>query len=277
MKIYLISTIYLLIFSMSSIISAQSLNFKTIPSDKAQFDARFEKPFFSSLTSLSTLSGVYQFSLNIPISSKLNLISDIPYMYSNYKIVNSYRNTELTQNGFGNIFIGVQTNQPTINGRKSTVSFGVFLPTAEKKLGFNGLFTNYYDFQKYTLNSWGFIFNYAYYKFSNNGLYYGLEVGPNISIQTIAKRTLTDIFMHYGINVGYKIDKLLLNVEFLGIAIITEDTNNFGDRFVNLLDFGAQWKGTSLTPKLFYKIYLKNDMRDIVDGILGVGISVSIN
>jgi len=277
MRIHLISTIYLLMFSMSRIISAQALNLKTIPSDKAQFDVRFEKPFFSNLTSLSTFSGVYQFSLNIPISSKLNLISDIPYMYSGYKIVNSYRNTELTVNGFGNIFIGLQTNEQIINSRKSTVSFGVFLPTVKNELGFNGLFTNYYDFQKYKLNSWGLYFNYAYYKFSNNGFNYGIEIGPNISIQKNSRKSTIDVYMHFGINTGYKVDKFLLNVEFLSIANITQNVSNFGDRFVNLLDFGAQWEGARITPKLFYKIYLGDDMRAIVDSILGVGISVSIN
>jgi len=67
------------------------------------------------------------------------------------------------------------------------------------------------------------------------------------------------------------------NIEYLGIALLTSATNNFSNRLIHILNFGTLWKGSTITPKIFYKFYLKENMRNKIDGVLGIGITLSID
>ena len=267
---------FLVMFVTIDIISAQTLDFQTIPNTKKQFGFSFNKIFYSTHRDMSTLSGVYQLYANIPISSKLNIIANFPYINTSYSVIYGFRNYSYSESGFGNIFIGLQTKSPTIENRRSTFTFGLFIPTASEGASFDGALADYYYFSKYFPNSIGFHFNYAYHYLNTEGLNYGLELGPNLLIAS-ERNSETELFMHYGISGGYQIDQLLLNIEVIGIAIITENIENFGDRFVNMLNIGAQWRGAVFTPKIFYKIYLRNEIRHNVDGVLSIGVNVSID
>jgi hypothetical protein len=264
---------FITIFISLDFLSAQTLNLQNIPSDKMQFGFSFSKPFYSDDFDVSTLSGAFELSGNIPVSSRLNIIGNFPFINTSY----DFGNYKYERSGIGNIFIGIQTNPNTIDNGKSIFIFGLFLPTADEQAAFSGLDINFYDIQKYIPNSVGLYFNYAYHKIINEGLNYGFEAGPNLLIPTEGENSETELFLHYGIHTGYQVNKLLLNVEFLGIAIISQDIDNFGDRLVHQLGFGAQWKEALITPKIFYRIYLREEMREIIDGVLGIGVSISIN
>jgi hypothetical protein len=269
--------VYLLFLISFNIVYSQTLNLQTIPSKKNQFGFSFDRALYNSDITLSALSGVYQLYLNIPVSSKFNIIGNIPFINTSYEVDYGFGNYDYDKNGFGNIFIGMQTNPEAIDNRRSIITFGLFLPTANEEASFNGTFTNYYDIQKYIPNSLGLYFNYAYHKANNSGINYGLEIGPNILIPTKGENSDTEAFLHYGFSLGYQIKKILVCAEFLGIGILTQEVNNFEDRLIHTLTFGGQWKGEIITPKIFYRIYLKEQFRDMMDGVLGFGINVSIN
>lgn len=267
---------YLLSFLITNVLSAQTLNLQTIPGNKMQFGFSFNKPFYSENSNMSTSTGVYQLYFNIPVSSKLNIIGSIPYINTSGDIDYGFGKFNYSENGLGNIFIGLQTVPGIRENRKSIFSFGLSLPTADEEAATKGLMADYYGIQKYVPKSLGVYFNYAYHKLNKEGFRYGFELGPNLLIPTKSNGAETEFYMHYGINTGYQVNKLLFNVEFIGIAIISEDIDNFGDRFKNSINFGLQWKETKVIPKIFYKIYLKKEMRDRIDGVLGIGVSVSI-
>ena len=266
---------YLLLFLMFDVVSAQTLNMEDIPTDNIQFGFSFDKPFYAIDRGSSTLSGVYQLSANIPLSSKLNLIGKIPFINTSFSFDYGFGQFSYSESGLGNIFIGLQT-RPFMESQSSVFTFGLFLPTADERAASQGWAADYYGIQKYTPNSFGLYFNYAFLKMNGEGFNYGLEIGPNIVIPT-EKGLKTELLMHYGINTGYQISRLLINVELLGVAIISEDVEDFRDRFVHTLDFGAQWKGTIVTPKVYYKIYLRKEFSASVDGVLGIGLNVAID
>ena len=272
-----INLFYLLMFTTLNVISAQTIDLQTIPNDKIQFGINFNKAFYASHTEMSALSGVYQLYVNIPVSSKLNIICDIPYLNTSYDINYGFSQFSYTQNGFGNIFVGFQTKPKIPDNRRSIFTLGLFLPTAAEQASVNGVLADYYNFSKYLPNTFGFYFNYAYHHINTEGFNYGLELGPNLLIPTKSNNSETEFFAHYGIIAGYQINKLLLNLEIVGIVVISQDIDNFGDRFINMLNIGAQWKGAIVTPKVFYKIYLRNEIRHNVDGVLGIGVNISIN
>lgn len=268
--------IYLLIFVLPNVLSAQTLNLQTIPSDKMQFGFKYDKAFYSSEYNWSTLSGVYQLNVNIPISSKLNIIGDIPYIVTNYEIDIGFFRSSYSQNGFGNIFIGLQTKPELITNKKSIITFGVYLPTASEEESGYGLTEDRYYFPKYFPNSFSLYFNYAYHQINTVGLNYGLELGPDLLIPIKGNNTNMGVFVHYGLILGYQINRILISSELVGFGILSEDVENFGDRFLNMVDIGAQWKDNNLIPRVFYKIYLKDTVRDYVDGVWGMGVIISI-
>lgn len=271
-----IKTILFFLFMILDVLSAQTLDLQTIPSNKKQFGISFNKPFFSTDRNLSTLSGVYQLYANIPLSSKLNIIGNIPYINTSYDFYYPFGHYSFSASGLGNVFIGLQTKPKVLENRRSTFTFGLYLPTASEEASYNGALSDYYYFSKYIPNSIGLHFNYAYHYINTEGFNYGLELGPNLLIATKGSSE-TELFIHYGIITGYQINKLLLNLEVVGVAIISEDIENFGDRFINMLNIGAQWRGTVVTPKVFYKIYLRDEIRHTVDGVLSIGVNVSID
>lgn len=251
---------------------------QNIPDNKIHFDLSYCKPFYPNDNYRSLYSNVYQFSVYFPVSSKLNLIGNIPFINAGYHYDYGFYKNSYSETGIGNIFIGVQSNIKATDLEKSIISFGLFLPTADENISTYGLLAEYYNLQKYTPNSIGLYINYAYHKLNDEGIIYGFEAGPNILISSERRNgSGSEFLLHYGANGGYKINKLLLNVEFTGVVFISEDFVNFSDRFTNAAGFGVQWFEKIVTPRVFYKVYLDKRVREYVRGVLGAGVSVSVD
>ena len=69
---------------------------------------------------------------------------------------------------------------------------------------------------------------------------------------------------------------VMLGVELEGIVFLSEDIDDFEDRFNHSVAFGAQWTGRNIKPGIYYQIYLKEDFRDYVDGVLGIKVDVEL-
>jgi hypothetical protein len=254
-------------FTAIDIISAQTLDFQTIPNNRIQFCLSFKKTFYPTNRDMSTFSGVYQLNANIPVGN-------IPYINTSFDIDYPFGHYSYSRSGLGNIFIGLQTKPQIMEKRRSTFTFGLFLPTASETASLNGALADYYYFSKYIFNSLGLHFNYAYHYIPADGFNYGLEIGPNLLVAT-ESNSETEFFMHYGFTGGYQINKLLFNIEVIGVVMVSEDIGNLGDRFVNMINIGMEWRETAVTPKIFYKYYLRDDISRTIDGVLGVGVSLS--
>lgn len=275
------STIIIIILIFSSNTYSQTLNLQSSPKNKIQLGLSFDKAIFSNTNvNLSALTGIFNFDLNIPVSQKLNIIGKIPIL--NYQsdisdpyIADGVTAHDVSETNFGNLFIGLQTNHKSVEYRRSIYTFGVFLPTAQSEALY-GLFYNFYDLQFYFTDAIGLYFNYMYEKNSEEGFNYSLEIGPDIAIPTHKTGADTEIFIHYGLNLSYQIYKIRVNAEILGYGIVTQEVDDFTDRFTNLINVGLQWKESNIIPKIFYRVYLREDMKESIDGIWGVGVNVLI-
>lgn len=258
---------------------AQTLGLENSPSDNIKIDFRFEKTTFNNSNfDYSNFSGTYNLSLNIPISSKFNLKSTIPVEHIKYTSKSSYssRDRKVDQTEIGNIFLGLQTNNEILNNRRTIFTFGVYLPTANDAISLHGLFGNYYSFQSFMPNSWGVYINVMHEKISEQGFGYSIEAGPNVVIPSKESyNNDAEIFLHYGLSLSYQINKIMANLEITGIAVISEDYDDFSDRFLNNLNFGIQWKGARVVPRIYHRIYLREYLRDMIDGVWGFGLSVA--
>ena len=136
-------------------------------------------------------------------------------------------------------------------------------------------FTNFYELQKYLPDVLTLYGNYAFRSSKPGGAIFGFEIGPNFLIPTEDGGD-SELFLHYGLTAGFQMTQLAIFAELAGIAIITEDVDDFGDRLSHVIAFGAQWTGSRLRPGVFYKLYLDEDLSDSVDGVLGIKLDVSL-
>ena len=281
MKSHRFKTVIAIIFIglLFTSLSAQNLLFQSIPKKKPQFGLRFMRPNFKSNffwwndLSLSILSGSYDFYFNIPVSFKLNVVGSLPYSVFSAK-------DEESEGGIGSIYVGIQTRPTSGSTSSSSLQMGIFLPTAtdESFPVVLGLYSNYYEFQKYISDLLTVYGNFSYSMTHPRGAIFGIEIGPNLFIPTKDDVFEDDaeLFAHYGIFGGFKLTSVTFSAELEGLAIISEDVDDFEDRFVHSVAFGAQWTGSNIKPGVYYQIYLKENLRDIVDGVLGIKVDVDI-
>jgi hypothetical protein len=255
-----------------SCVFAQTFLLQSVPKEKIQAGFCYMRPSFQSeyLDDLSILSGVYDLWLNVPVGNKLSLVGSI-------QIVNSKFGDRDTESGIGNLFFGLQSHSGFGKKNFSVGTFGLFLPTADSDISWFGMLTDYYGFHKYwdeTITLYG---NYAFHRLFSQGGRLGIEIGPTLLIPTEGKYRDTELFIHYGLAGGVHIRSFAVSAELLGQVLITEDVDEFGDRFVHSLNFGFSYVSKRISPGIFYKIYLDEDMSDTVDGVLGIKIGVTMN
>ena len=260
------------IFFLTFFISAQSFILENPPIDKTRFEFRYLRPFFEGSSDLSFLSGVYDFSVSIPVGSKMNFVGSIPFVIMGGEEIE-------TESGIGNIYIGLQHRLKSTAEKGVTLSFGAFLPTTpddKYSVPFLGAITNYIELQKYFFNAMTIHGNAAYHRRHSNGLMYDLEIGPYLMVPTKGEEIEAELFLHYGISCGYRITDFILKAEFAGIGIITEEDYDFGDRFFHELVFGVLWDHGFIRPGIFYKLYLNKEWSESFHGVLGIKFQVML-
>ena len=268
----------LLLLILLNIVSAQTFEMQSIPTDQLQFGLKFIRPNFNNEIDLSTFSGTYELSANIPVSLKWNILTKIPYISTTFTWDFGYDDYKFEEAGLGNIFIGMQFRPKIINTNNSIITFGLFLPTADEDASGMGEFADILNLQTYFSNSLTPYFNYAFHHINQNGFRFGFEIGPKIIIPTANNDYRdTELYINYGISPAYQINRVLLRAELLGSAILSEDEDEFEDRFIHSANFGIAWVENRVISKIFYKIYLKDFINDLVDGVLGIEVVVSVN
>lgn len=266
MKKLIIAGIF--VFLASVILPAQSFLLENWPTSRANATLQYYRPDLKDQRNMTSLSGIYTFSLNIPIHNRLNLVGTIPYGSLSY-------GGPIRETGSGNIYLGLQYRLKSSRKTGITLSTGAFLPTMRdngSSIGFTGLVTNYYQFPAFYLKHLTLYGNLAIRRIIGNNFMVGLEAGPYVAIpikESVGDKT--DVFLHYGLFSAYRfLEQFTFKVELAGVGIINRDAGNLEERFVHELAFGVLWNRGAFRPGIFYKIHLKDEFRDEVGGVFGV-------
>jgi hypothetical protein len=259
----------ILVVILSAAAVAQTFMLKSIPGETPQFGLRYLRPNFKNDSDLSTFSGIYDIRVNLPINERWSIDASLPYTRF------AFGEDDDSESYIGNIYAGLQSISRK-GGGSAIVSFGAFFPTAEEDLGhlLFGVLTNYENMFKYYPDSWTLTGNFAWFKTSEGGARLGLEAGPDLLVPVGDNDSDTDFLLHYGFTAGYQGKRFLAAAELIGLVVFTGDSDEFSDRFVHSIDFGASYLSRHFAPGIFYKIYLKDEFRDMVDGVLGVSLDV---
>jgi len=243
MKIKLLIIISVLFCS--SLMFGQSIFMRDFYSGKNSINLDYNRASFEN-TSNKTLGGFYRFTYVHPISKRHSIETSIGYFN------NTYDKAENLNNGFSNLYLGINK---LYNSGKSNLSLGVFLPTtSEKMLMLNAMLSSSYHFGLLGKNRVVIKGNYAYHNIAENGLIIGIETGPDFFIAT--KNVYTDrfvIFLHAAGRIGYKIDDFKIYGEVTNLVNVTSYFQKFKNRFVNHMGIGVSYKINNIEFGINYK------------------------
>ena len=238
---------------------------KAPPTKAVGIDLTFWHPSFERTADYSFLSGVYQLDLSIPVSDKLNIVAGIPFSVWS-------PDQGDTEQGFGNLFAGAQTQSSDTTGLRASATFGVALPTASEDESSNALlalFTNYHYTHLYIPNRVTIIANGTWYNRPLKGGFYGFEFGARIWIPTKSDDDV-EMILNYGGNGGVALDPVAISLELVGQFLLSSEADSFSDKFFHTLSFGLEWTRGPFKPSLFYSLYLEEALTNYVNGVLGI-------
>lgn len=224
---------------------------------------------------LSSFSGAYEFETTIPVTGNLYVNFQIPFVGYTVK---SRWNKETSESSVGNVYLGIQTKHTTSDIHTNYVSGGLYLPTASEKDGgptLLGAYADYPSLPKYIINTLSVYGNFATQWNFPSGAGLMLDLGPTILIPTGDQNYRdTEILLHYGITGKYSYNSFFGSAEFNGAYILTESDLKFADRFLDVFSLGAGWRGSYVTPSLFYQWNMEKQMSNLVTGSFGVKLEV---
>ncbi|MCU7495606.1 MAG: hypothetical protein HF314_02420 [Ignavibacteria bacterium] len=249
---------------------------KSIPQDKAAFSLRYLHPYFkeNSSSEMSTFSGIYELEATIPVTDKIYLNFQLPFV--GYSSKSGW--DETTESSIGNIYLGIQAKNVTSDIHTNYFSAGLYLPTASEKhdgVTILGAFADYPSLSKYAVNIFSFYGNFASQWNFPSGAGIAFDLGPTILVPTEDNGSEdTEVMLHYGITGKYSFNHFFGAAEVNGSYILTESELDFADKIFNNVSLGAGWSGSYVTPSLFYQWNINKQLSNIVTGAFGVKLEV---
>ena len=120
---------------------SQTMFLHSVPTNKPKVEVRYIHPYFPDVN-FSTLSGIYDLNIQMPIRTDLSIEASIPYIYFDAEDYDKKK-------CFKNIYLGVQYVVPD-NFYKFIYSLGYNIPSKTKTITYFDIETDNYRYYKYT-------------------------------------------------------------------------------------------------------------------------------
>jgi hypothetical protein len=107
------------------------------------------------------------------------------------------------------------------------------------------------------------------------GLVTRLRAGPNVWIPTESARD-AEVVASYSGHVGFEAEQVSVLGGITGQAILTEDDMNFSERTTHQLGAILTLIAGNVRPGVFFQVPLDDDVRDTVDFVFGLNVSIDL-
>jgi hypothetical protein len=261
-----------ILFIFSSPAMSQNLYVHPLPQETIRIGVKYLRPYFTqdADVEMKTMSGMYDIFMNMPMFKNFNFYVDVP-------IINQAYDDQTHGSGIGNVYLGLQTRPDSLDNIYTSTSFGIFLPTIKSNpsaLSFLGVYASFQEPQKAMNNILTLYANYVYLIGEHHRKYIGFEIGPQFYIPMKSSAGTNDLYVHYGLSAGYAISNVIFTSEILGLAGVTSTFDTFGERFDHSLALAVSYEISDWRPILFYQIIIDDQASQIVNGILGIKLSL---
>jgi len=254
-------------------------------------------------------SATYEVAFSYPLNKALFLSASLPFSYTEYEmsIIDlgyggyGYSDGDVGRGGYGgyvgdplflnetsydhseqawgNIMLGLTYNKTYAKARKLQVQGQLFIPTASRGKSnsvWNMAARNMTEFFRYANNTTTVLTKVLYGTQQAQGWNYAISGGFYYTLTGTQAPVGDDLFMNYSLGGSYHFKNLAASCEFIGAAIVTEDSDNyddFFDRTLNSANLGLHYTKGAFIPCIFYSTYLRANIREELPGILGVKLS----
>ncbi|MDP4192163.1 MAG: hypothetical protein Q8858_11395 [Bacteroidota bacterium] len=264
----------------------QKFLLRDLPQNTVSASLRYIHPIFDHDVESDIISGIYDINVSFPISRRMNLNVILPIEHIN---LNEHYNTDpiegyyygywgmrkMNETNIGNLYLGLQSKSLTEEDSKTNTAFGIFIPTTSKDKAMAlsmSYFTDIYNPSKYIPETFSLYFNLSNEWKFQNGMNLRLEGGPDVLIPSGSKeyQRETQMYIHYGISLGYSYSQFFANSELLGLTTLRGSNMSFTDRFINGVSLGAGWQNEVFSAGMFYQWHLNHWIGTLTDGSVGI-------
>ena len=229
--------------------------------------------------------GTYDLYIDAVLTDQLNLRVKLPFSRMSIPYIEHLHLGDPVNTGatMGNLYVGF-THRSVANRNSVTFySAGVYFPTSgnseyDAYVNSIAVLADLHQLERVMPDVYTVYMNVAFRNTSSDATIFGMEFGPQIFIPKPKEGESggdTEVLMHYGLSSGIKLSRLSIMAELLGLAIVTEDIDDFEDRFEHHAAFGLSLRGNTLRTSVFYQIPLHDDLKEITQGVLGMKLEVA--
>lgn len=227
---------------------------------------------------------IFFLSGRVPVSEKLALVGELPYVRSKYTYTWGYddpywggleESDAYSKSALGNPYVGVE-----YGGDNATVSFesGLRLPTlGEEDYGFAdlGWFADFDRFEAFAAEKMSIQFAGDLSIRDESGLIGRARVAPcywiHVGDECCGERT--ELLLHYSAQVGYEPRSFALLAGFSGVMVVTEEAFlECNDTSIHQLGFQGNVNLGHFRPGVHFSIPLDDELREIYSSVWGLSL-----
>ena len=243
------------------------------PDAPLTFSYRFQHPHFSGSTSANFLTGFHEFAFAAQVSRASALSLALPFVKAGLA---DYPESEsgLT---LGNVELALHAGGE-LAGRNQSVAVGLILPTAADDLNYTemalGIFSHPFAIQTFVPDVLAVFARYGQRIPATAESFVRLEVGPELYLPTGDSNDSASLWLRYGLGVGVEAGVIGASVEFAGYWQTDSDGEGFNEASAHVLAAGVQYAGSTLRPALYYELSTDDIFDDLLDGVIGVRLTL---
>ncbi len=246
--------------------------FQVPPGDGASVGVRFIRPSRNTYPDLEFLSGIFDFSASVPLSDRMSLLVEMPYMSTSVKGFDRH-------SAYGNPSVALRKVETLSNGTNVAI-FGVALPLAEGDgfwpqsqeawLRYSAGAANYHQIYKYAEDRLTPYFTLSMDRQHEGGLFHAIEVGAMALIYTGTGNSDTDSYLRYACSAGVRTAAYELRGGVLGVLPLNVGSEDFLSEFWHDVMFKGTILSRGFRPSVFFRLPLSQPVKNSVDSSLGV-------
>jgi len=264
--------------------SAQTFYLNPIPEEDPTLGLRYLHANLQGNLEQTTFSGTYDFYLEIPLSDGLGFDFSLPYSRVSYfpgPDQFGMPRLKVEQSALGNVYFGMHFTNKLSEHTKSVLSMGIHFPSASDNYNSleavsYGMLANLHQMRRSLPDAWIVYWNMVWRIETSAGSILGFEFGPEAWIPEGGVHGNEELLCHYGFSVGAGTSHFTILTEIMGLCMATEDFEDFGDRFDHHLAFGIGVRNYFIRPSLWYQIPFDDDTREVLEGVIGFQIEISL-
>lgn len=268
-----VTVIMIMILLVPVLVSGQSFYLQDQPADKARITLRFFHPQFKAETP-RWYYGVYDLSLSVPITNRLNVVGELPFAYCWFESIETF--APVPKSSLMNLSLGLQYKFIKKPQHTASITAGAYLPTAKSNALFGGIVGetgDFYDLQKYSLKTWSIYTTIAYNYHPEKGVLFSSEISPRVMFPK--HLDMAYVYINYGASLGYRFNDWVIKGELVGNAYLNGDYE-LNERLDTMASFGIHWMRGKINPGVYYGIYLDKEYRDFAHGVIGIKVDISL-